>query len=73
MHNYLQCICNVSYHLDDLRRELQLLLFADERLEDELFTHVGLAGLVAVHTQTRVLFRELASLKDASYVDRHSR
>ena len=46
-------------HLHDLRRQEQLLLLTDERLEDKLLLHVVRPGVLAVDPEVRVVFGHL--------------
>mmetsp|Transcript_27203 Transcript_27203/g.92600 ORF Transcript_27203/g.92600 Transcript_27203/m.92600 type:complete len:580 (+) Transcript_27203:51-1790(+) len=63
-------VVDLEDHLDDLRRELDLLLLADEGLEDLLLLHVVGALLEAVDAQVRVLLRELLGLDGRELRDR---
>ena len=55
-------VVDLQNHLDDLRRELDLLLLADQRLEDLLALHVVRALLQTIYTQEGAILRDLSGL-----------
>mmetsp|Transcript_5057 Transcript_5057/g.10698 ORF Transcript_5057/g.10698 Transcript_5057/m.10698 type:complete len:277 (+) Transcript_5057:73-903(+) len=55
-------VVDLEDHLHQLRRQHELLLLADQRLEDTLHAHVALATADAIHTEVGVALLDLARL-----------